>query len=106
MMDCYNPAWKIVNSYTLISTYLNASECYGKATLNMCIHCVLIVLAKSCPGTIPNGKLSESCGVKVGTTCEYSCNTGYQKNTTVPTISCEPSTNWSSDPHSLCNSKL
>ena len=52
---------------------------------------------------IPNGKLSDDCDATVGTVCDYSCNTGYEKNGTI--ISCERSTNWSTDPHSLCTSK-
>ena len=57
---------------------------------------------KSCPDMIPNGVLSGHCTAKVGFTCEYTCNDGYSKSANVTTIECEPTTNWSPNPHSLC----
>lgn len=56
----------------------------------------------TCPTTLPNGEISENCPATAGTTCEYSCATGYQKKVGVHNITCQPSTRWTADPHFLC----
>ena len=65
----------------------------------------VLFIAKPCPGIIPNGELSEPCAGTVGSSCGYSCHTGYQQRVGVSSIKCETSTNWSVDPHSLCTSE-
>ena len=69
---------------------------FGNAADGLCI-------PKSCPDQIPNGALSESCSAKIGSTCDYNCDSGYLKPYT--NIECETSTNWSIDPHALCKHK-
>ena len=63
----------------------------------------VLCIPKSCPDQIPNGALSESCSAKVGSSCDYSCDSGFLKSYT--NIECETSTNWSIDPHALCKHK-
>ena len=77
--------------------------------LFMKLHLVCIS-AKPCRVDIPNGLLSNSCQAFVGSSCEYSCDEGFQKRTDQPMISCEPSTawnyqTWSTSPHALCTSE-
>ena len=55
---------------------------------------------KSCPDQIPNGALSEPCSAKVGSTCQYTCDSEYSQ--VYKNIFCETSTNWSVNPHALC----
>ena len=57
---------------------------------------------KSCSEVIPNGALSDPCIAKVGYTCEYTCNEGYSKSSDKQSVTCDSTTNWSPNPHSLC----
>lgn len=59
-----------------------------------------LCVSKSCPDQIPNGALYESCSAKVGSKCYYTCDSGYSKEYRY--IVCETSTNWSRNPHALC----
>ena len=60
-----------------------------------------LCIPKSCPDQVPNGALSEPCSAKVGSRCGYTCDSGYSKVYRTRIV-CETSTNWSRNPHSLC----
>lgn len=57
---------------------------------------------KSCSSGVPNGNLSSTCPGTVGSVCGYNCNAGYQKKAGAPNITCQTSTDWNVDLHTLC----
>jgi len=57
-----------------------------------------------CKESIPNGGLSDSCSKMPGTMCDYTCNTGYERNNPA-TITCLPSGAWDYPTNQLCRSK-
>ena len=91
----------------------------------MLIELLVLLAAKLCPATIPNGELPRACNAAYSCNCTYTCNDGYEQNYEVPNIACKIKPNtlpwdyyesnldpereftveWSVDPHSLCTSK-
>ncbi|KAK3578674.1 hypothetical protein CHS0354_002978 [Potamilus streckersoni] len=55
-----------------------------------------------CPTVISKGAFSAACKAVVGSTCSFSCEAGYMRNTSVSEVTCQTSTEWSADLTSLC----
>ncbi|XP_053402379.1 prolow-density lipoprotein receptor-related protein 1-like [Mercenaria mercenaria] len=56
--------------------------------------------AVACSSTIPNGKISESCDLTVGSTCDYTCTVGYTATEVHPNVTCKRTGKWVTD--NLC----
>ncbi|KAK3578679.1 hypothetical protein CHS0354_002983 [Potamilus streckersoni] len=61
-----------------------------------------ICIPKPCPTVISKGAFSAACNAVVGSTCSFSCEAGYIRNSSVTEMTCQTSTEWSADRRSLC----
>ncbi|KAK3578678.1 hypothetical protein CHS0354_002982 [Potamilus streckersoni] len=57
---------------------------------------------KPCPIVISKGAFSAECEGVVGSTCRFSCEEGYMRNTSLSELTCQTSMEWSQDLRSLC----
>ena len=51
----------------------------------------------SCPDTIENGVLSETCDTSYLEVCTYTCNIGYRPNNLLPNVTCVRLGEWSKE---------
>ncbi|XP_060607016.1 complement factor H-like [Ruditapes philippinarum] len=92
-------SYKCDKHYNATSTQATCTaDGWSTASGNLC-------QAVSCPSSVPNGRISATCDLTVGSTCNYKCNSGYEATEIHPNVTCKRTGKWVTDNLCLVPSK-